>query len=215
MPVELTGECARVYKDLKASLISMLESGEIITVANKVALFTKFRQIVGGTLAGMGVLDANNAKIQALKDELSDHSEQAIIWSCFTEEINLLVMALGKDWSVVRFDGQTGEKDRDSAIEDFRSGKARLFIANPAAASQGLNLQNAHLQYWYSLPTQAKHYEQGEGRIHRSGQTETCVYKQIICEGTVDERISKLMKDKTDIMSSFRDGNIADVLELI
>jgi SNF2 family DNA or RNA helicase len=213
--VGMTGECARVYAELKKHLITMLESGEYVTVANKVALFTKFRQITGGTLAGVGVIEEGNAKLQALMDELVDHGEQAIVWSCFTEEINLLVRSLSRLCGVVRFDGQVSDAGRQEAIDKFRSGEARLFIANPAAASQGLNLQNAHIQYWYSLPTQAKHYEQGEGRIHRSGQTQACLYKSILCEGTVDYRIAQILKEKTDVMSSFRDGTIHDVLELI
>jgi len=215
LPVQLEGECARVYADMKANLFSMLKSGELVTVANKVALFTKFRQITGGTLAGSGIIDENPGKIQALVDELADHNEQAIIWSCFTEEIDLLVRKLGKLWTVARFDGKTGESDRVKAIDDFRSGAARLFIANPAAASQGLNLQCAHIQYWYSLPTQAKHFEQGEGRTHRSGQTHACLYKKIIAEGTVDERVARLMAEKTDLMAHFRDGTVADMIELV
>lgn len=216
MPVTLEGPCKRAYDELKATLLTMLDTGELVTVVNKIALFTKFRQIVGGTLAGVGIIDGNNAKIRALIGELGDHGEQAIVWSCFTEEINLLCDQLQKAGNTtVRFDGHTSDKDRESAIGDFRSGKARLFIANPAAASQGLNLQTAHIQYWYSLPTQAKHYEQGEGRTHRSGQTQACLYKKILAEGTVDYRISQILEDKTDVMSSFRDGTISDLISMI
>lgn len=215
MPVELTGPCAKAYKDLKDHLVTLLASGELVTVPNKVALFTKFRQITGGTLANIGVIDENPEKLQALIGELDDSGEQAIIWSCFTEEINLLERKLGKLWTVARFDGQTTEKDRQMAISGFQSKQTRIFLANPAAASQGLNLQSAHIEYWYSLPTQAKQYEQAEGRIHRSGQTEKCVYKSIIASGTVDERVAAILKDKTDVMAAFRDGTVADIIDLV
>ena len=215
LPVEFSGPGKKAYDDLKKHLIALLDSGEVVTVANKVALFTKFRQLTGGTLAGIGVIDANSPKVSALMDEIRDHNEQAIIWSSFTEEINLLVKTVGSEWPCVRFDGLTNEKDREAAIDVFSSGKARFFIANPAAASQGLNLQNAHLQYWISLPTQAKQYEQGEGRTHRSGQVHPCLYKQIIAEGTVDERVAELLAAKTDIMLQFREGTVADMIDLV
>lgn len=216
MPVQLEGECRRVYDELKTNLISMLQSGELLTVANKVALFTKFRQITGGTLAGIGVLSPRPEKLSGFLSEAMDTGEQAIVWSCFTEEINLIEKTLlSSGFTVARFDGLCSTAQREDAITRFQSGAARFFVANPAAASQGLNLQNAHIQYWYSLPTQAKHYEQGEGRIHRSGQTEPCVYKKILAVGTVDERIAEILKDKTDVMSAFRDGNVADILEVV
>lgn len=215
LPVTMSGPCEKAYSELKGQLMTLLDSGELVTVVNKVALFTKFRQITGGTLAGVGVIDPKNAKLTALLDELADSGEQAIIWSCFTEEINLLEATLKKLYPVVRFDGQTNNSDREEAIIKFRDGRARLFIANPAAASQGLNLQNAHIEYWYSMPTQAKQYEQAEGRIHRSGQRETCVYKRILCEGTVDARVARILDEKTDVMAAFRDGTVADIINLV
>ena len=215
MPVALAGESERLYRELKTKLITTLHNGDILTVANKVALFTKFRQLTGGTLAGIGVIDATNAKLEALFGELSDTNEQAIIWSCFTEEVNLLTSKLGKIFSVTRFYGQTSTLDRQTGIEDFTSGRVRLLVANPMAASQGLNLQNAHIQYWYSLPTSAKTYEQAEGRTHRSGQKEVCLYKKIVATDTVDERVAKILEEKTDIMLSFREGNVADIIDLI
>jgi SNF2 family DNA or RNA helicase len=215
MPVILSGESERLYGELKGKLIAHLSSGDVLTVPNKVALFTKFRQLTGGTLAGIGVIDASNAKLEALLGELSDSSEQAIIWSCFTEEINYIMVRLSRRFSACRFDGKTSQGDREAGISDFTAGRVRLLVANPMAASQGLNLQNAHIQYWYSLPTSAKTYEQAEGRTHRSGQKEVCLYKKIIASGTVDERVAQILESKTEIMLSFREGNVADIIDLV
>ena len=213
MPVKMEGESARIYKEMKNNLISMLDDGTIISVSNKIGLFMKFRQIVGGTLAEKGIIDSHPSKLQALVGEIEDSSEQAIIWCCFREEIDLLMDSFGK--IAVRFDGATMEKDRQLAVEEFVLGKKRLFIANPAVAGQGINLQSCHLQYWYSLPTSAKQLEQAEGRNHRAGQTETCVYKKILCENTVDYRIAQILEEKKDIMSTFREGTVSDIIDLI
>jgi len=215
LPVEMTGESKKIYDDMKKDLMHIFENGDIVTVANKISLFTKFRQITGGTLAGRGIIDDKNAKLQALMGELSDSSEQAIIWSCFTEEISLLCKKIREICTISRFDGMVSDESRQEAIRLFTAGEARVFIANPAAASQGLNLQNCSLEYWYSLPTSAKVYEQAEGRIHRSGQKNVCVYKKITATGTVDERVSTLLDEKKDVMLSFREGNVKDILELI
>jgi SNF2 family DNA or RNA helicase len=213
MPVSLEGPSAKIYNELKKSLIAMLDNGEVLTVANKAVLFMKFRQLVGGTLSGVGIIDDANSKIKALYNELSDSSEQAIIWSCFTEETNLIQTRLA-EFGIVRFDGQTSQNERTRAITSFVSGAARLIVANPAAAAQGLNLQNAHIEYWYSLPTSAKTYEQAEGRIHRSGQKDVCVYKSIQATNTVDDRVSEILRNKSDMMLSFREGTVADLIEL-
>lgn len=216
--VDLSPAQAKVYKDLKRDLMTWLDSGEAVTVQNKTSLFAKFRQITGGSMiteAGTVELEARPAKLDLLVDELSDTSEKAIIWAVFTHEVEMIARELAKVGETVTFHGATSEEDRVQAVERFNKGTARFFVANPAAGSRGLNLQaDCSLMYYYSLPAGAEHWLQSQDRIHRIGQTRTCVYRVLMARGTVDQRIYELLNQKVDIAQAFQSGKI-NLVELV
>ena len=214
--VEMTAPVRIVYEGLKNELVHQLESGAVITALNKMVLFTKFRQITGGTTVE-GLVDSNPGKLQALIDDLSDHDEQAIVWSSYANEIRLIYQRL-KDSGIpcVTFYGEDAQAARDLYRKEFEGKGARVFLANPSCGGRGLNLQaNCALQYWYSMPSSVDLYEQAEGRTWRSGQTRKCVYKSLITRGTADERVYELLSKKVEISEMFRDGTAEDVLSLL
>lgn len=216
--VDLSPAQGKVYKDLKRDLMTWLENGDALTVQNKTSLFAKFRQITGGSMItenGTVEVEAKPPKLELLVDELSDTSEKAIIWAVFTHEVEMIARELAKIGETVTFHGATSEEDRVSAVERFNKGTARFFVANPAAGSRGLNLQaDCSLMYYYSLPAGAEHWLQSQDRIHRIGQTRTCVYRILMARGTVDHRVWELLNQKVDIAQAFQSGRI-DLVELV
>lgn len=216
--VELSPKERKAYDDLKRDLFLLLKSGEVLTVVNKMALFAKFRQVVGGSVIhGEAVepIDGTPAKLRALLDDIEDTHEQAIVWAAFTHEIDMLVEALAPHGGVVRFDGHTPQAVREEGMRAFQAGEKRFFVANPAACSMGINLQNAHLQYFYSRTLSPSENSQAEDRIHRIGQDSPCVYKSLIAKDSVDVRIEAILLQKKDIRESFQLGTIQDMVEIV
>ena len=81
---------------------------------------------------------------------------------------------LGREDSVVMIHGGVGRQDRRQIQEAFLNDPAiRILLANDAA-SEGINLQRAHLMVNYDLPWNPNRIEQRFGRIHRIGQIEVC-----------------------------------------
>lgn len=215
--VELSDAQKQVYKQLKEFLAAMVRD-KIVTVPNKIALFTKFRQIPGGCINIEGesaIIDDDPPKLQALLSDLADTDEQAIIWCAFTHEIELVSKALSKIANTATFYGEGSQDARNSNMRLFQEGAVRFLVGNPAAGAYGLNLQNCHLQYNYSRVLSPSQSWQAEDRIHRPGQQLPCVYKTIIAQGTVDERIESLLAQKTDIRTRFQDMSIADMYDLV
>lgn len=216
MHVEMSGEQKRVYEELKSHLMSMVND-ELVTIQQKMTLFGKFRQIVGGTLLtenGVQVIDANPPKLQALADELEDTDEQSIIWCAFRHDVDQVCTKLGKIAPTVPYFGDTSDGDREKGRKAFADGHARYFVATEAAA-YGLNLQNCHLHYYYSRFLSPEANAQSEDRSHRIGQSAPCVYKSLVCKDTVDERIMEILGQKKDIRESFQSMTIADMIELV
>jgi len=215
--VELSDSQRRIYKELKEQLMALIEES-VLTVPNKVALFTKFRQITGGAINVKGeskIIDDSPPKLQMLLAELQDTDEQAIITAAFTHEIKMLVRELSKLAPTVAFFGDN-VVERDIGKRLFMEGKVRFMVLNPQAGAFGLNLQDhCHLQYSYSRVLSPSQNWQMEDRIHRPGQKEVCVYKTLITKGTVDERIEELLAAKTDIRAKFQDMTIEDIFNLV
>jgi SNF2 family DNA or RNA helicase len=227
LPVDLSAEQVKHYRALKQTMMTVLDSGEVISIEQKMTLFGKFRQLVGGAIIVDGVPErmAENPKLDALLAELSDNSGQAIIWASFRHEITAICEAIEKEFglgSAARYDGDTanpeGEKKR------FLDGKARFFVANPRKGGQGLNLQyNTSVQYWYSFPVELEQWLQARGRTPRAGQVEKCVYRLLVSrfpgEGrardTVDARILSILQSGEDILSRFQSGGIQDIEKLV
>jgi SNF2 family DNA or RNA helicase len=217
--VEMSEPIQTAYMQLKKHLATLIDD-KVLTVPNKIALFTKFRQITGGAVKiedEVQIIDARPPKLQALLADLSDTDEQAVIWAAFTQEIELIAYTLEAEGfgHAVRFYGQESQETRDEAKREFQSGKARFIVINPQCGAFGLNLQQCHLMYFYSRSLRPADNWQGEDRIHRSGQDTACVYKALITKGTVDERIEALLTAKTDIRTQFQDMTIADMYNMV
>lgn len=79
----------------------------------------------------------------------------------------------------------------------WNAGEIQLLLAHPQSAGHGLNLQyGGCILVWYGLCWSLEYYQQLNKRLHRPGQTDTVFIHHIICEGTVDERVMKVLPDK-------------------
>jgi SNF2 family DNA or RNA helicase len=217
MHVEMSAKQKAVYQELKDSLATFL-NGELFTIQAKNTLFAKFRQITGGTIKFDGerhLIDEHNPKLEALIADLQGTDEQAIIWAVYQHEVDIIAHRLLELGTVGKYNGEVKQEDRDRIKAEFQEGKIRFLVANPTVGSFGLNLQNCHIQYDYSLDPSPGKNVQKEDRIHRPGQTFECVYKTLVARGTVDERLAQLIERGVDILEGFASMTIKDFISLI
>lgn len=195
---------ARAYQTMEDSYEVRLESGEVTAMLVIVQLL-RFQQIVSGFL-----MDENDVLIElgenprlALLREIAEDTEgKMIIWAKFTHDIDVIMAALKEDGvEAVRYDGQTKAEGRAEAIERFQNGTARAFVANPAAAGEGLTLHAATTVVYYNNSFKLTDRLQSEDRAHRIGQKHAVTYIDIIATDTVDEKIVGALRDKLDIAS--------------
>src|SRR5699024_7857076 len=107
----------------------------------------------------------DNPRIEALMDILSK-DEKAIIYCRYESEVSQLCKLLPGS---VRFDGKTSLKERNKALEAFRSDK-QFLIANKNCAGFSLNLQFCHKIIYFSNDWELGRRLQSEDRVHRIGQ---------------------------------------------
>ena len=206
-----------IYNELKDKLFVEYEGHEL-TVLNKLSIWLRFQQIVGGFFPTdeEELIFIGSPKMDRLLYDLEGNDNDAvIIWAAFVAEIkliaNTLQSAFPKDRTAT-FYGGTKKKDRSRIIDDFQEGKIRFLVANPEVGGVGLNLQRSNLHYYYSNSYKPEPRWQSEDRSHRDGQHWPVVYKDIFIKGTVDDNIKKSRERNVAIAEFFKDNNIEDLI---
>ena len=200
--IELNDEEASAYSDLKRQMMTILTSGELVAIDQKISLYQKFRQLCGGWIEPSLPVTKTPSKLAALLDLVSDNKESAVIFAVYTHEIVQICEALGD--LAGRYDGSVSINDRQQNVDDFNDGKLRFLVVQPMAGAYGLNLQaNCNTIIYYSRPNSPEVFQQSQDRIHRIGQTSTCFYIDLVAEGRIDEKIIEALEAKEDLSKLF------------
>ena len=119
-------------------------------------------------------------------------------------------------WNVVSVLGGMTDSAKQSAVDDFQSGRASIFVGNYESAGVGLTLTRAN--QWVSVenPWTPASLSQAEDRCHRFGQSEAVTCWNLLgvrSNGvdTIDERLFALLNSKQEVLSSVLDGFAEDL----
>lgn len=131
-----------------------------------------------------------------LADRMDDPAQKVLIWTSFVENINALRQRYAR-WNPVCIHGAIRNEERDAAVKAFKTDpETRVFIANPAAAREGLTLTEANFAIYLDRTFNLVDYLQSQDRIHRISQTRDCEIVLLIAQNTVDEFIDFTLEQK-------------------
>lgn len=224
----MEGEQKRVYNDIAKSMMSLYEGSEI-TILHKHICYMRLQQVTSGffpyeeevykafTEESMEVFPEMEFKVKPLKDNIKlkvlmeelediDPEQSIILWAHFIHDQKLLYDRLSEKYGSEHVGLYRGsDKYKNEIKKAFQAGEIKKFISGDTG-SEGLNLQISHLQYFYSNNFKADKRDQKEKRSHRIGQKDTVICSDLLCKGTVDERIYDVLKMKLDLIDYFRDS---------
>jgi SNF2 family DNA or RNA helicase len=131
-----------------------------------------------------------------LADALEEPETKAIVWTCFTDNVDRLAKHLRR-FGALRVHGKMSINDRNQSLSRFRDdATARVLIATPGAAKEGLTLTVANHAIFYDRSFSLDDYLQAQDRIHRISQTRPCYIYNLMMRGTVDEWVDELLGAK-------------------
>jgi SNF2 family DNA or RNA helicase len=153
-------------------------------------------------------LEFNHRRIETLMDAIYDipAGEKIIIWCKFQYDIDQIGRALEKEFgrgSVAYFYGALSERKRSEQVERFRNG-ARFFLATQSCGGHGLTLNEASYVVFYNNTFKYSERLQAEDRCHRIGQDRKVLYIDIECVDSIDERISRALANKGNVVDAFK-----------
>lgn len=207
-PLEMSKEQARLYNSLRDEFRAETESGSV-TATLPIVRLLRLQQILCGYYPeddpdedeeGQNLVEVPgpNPRLEALKDLVEEAADKTIIWARFRPDIDRIMEVVGDRG--VRYDGAVSDDARAAAKRRFQNGDAQFFVANPAAASEGLTLHAAKTVIYYSNSFKFIHRQQSQDRAHRAGMDERPVYYiDLFVPGSVDEQIIANLRAKRDI----------------
>lgn len=143
--------------------------------------------------------DQNPGKVGELTrlvEEAVDDASKIIVWTSFVDNVDWLCELLAK-FGAVKVHGQLEMDARNRAIEEFKNNSsARILVATPGAAKEGLTLTVANHAIFYDRSFSLDDYLQAQDRIHRISQEMPCYIWTLISENTVDEWVDALLSAK-------------------
>ncbi|MFC4223090.1 DEAD/DEAH box helicase [Lysinibacter cavernae] len=159
------------------------------------------------SLLGDEYSDIPSSKLDILCEQLEDvvaEGHRALVFSQFTSYLKKAadrLEAAGIPYSYL--DGSTLK--RGTAIEDFTTGEATVFLISLKAGGFGLNLTRADyvflLDPWWNPATES----QAVDRAHRIGQTKNVMVYRLIATDTIEEKVMKLKERKAALFDAVVD----------
>lgn len=107
----------------------------------------------------------------------------------------------------VVIDGSVTGRKRTDSVRLFQTNKrTRLLVGNWIAAGIGLTLTAAHNIASLDFPWTPGHLMQGEDRVYRIGQTEDVTIHYLVALGTIEEKLMKILRTKSEVLDSVLNG---------
>lgn len=142
-----------------------------------------------------------NPKIQELVDIVDEIPGKLIVWCRFRAEIASISKALSPYGKVVEFHGGVPLEERSEARRAFQTDPdVRFFVAQISTGGIGITLTAASVEVYFSNSFSLEERIQSEDRVHRIGQTETCVYIDLVMDDGkkpwTDSKVLKALREK-------------------
>ncbi|WP_390898524.1 DEAD/DEAH box helicase [Streptomyces fulvoviolaceus] len=220
--VSLTAEQASLYEAVVRETMAKIAEAEGIARRGLVLkLLTALKQICNHPaqyLRQSNPLRGRSGKLDLL-DELVDtitaEGESVLVFTQYKQMATLLEKHLAERGTPTLFlHGGTPVPRREEMVERFQRGEVPVFLLSLKAAGTGLNLTRAthvvHYDRWWNPAVE----DQATDRAYRIGQDKPVQVHKLIAEGTVEDKVAKLLESKRALADAVVGSGEAALTEL-
>ena len=211
LSVDLSDEEKALYEAMRRQALKDIaaadEQQKRFTV---LAQLTKLRQAACHPRLVRPTSKIGSAKLELVGEtllEILESGHKALIFSQFVKHLKIVEnWVKGQGIAYQYLDGSTPGKKRTQSVDAFQSGEGDVFLISLKAGGTGLNLTEAdyvlHLDPWWNPAAE----DQASDRAHRIGQQRPVTVYRFVSEGTIEEQIIALHKDKRDLADQILSG---------
>ena len=197
------------FKLLDSDLSGMKRKGLIL------AFLMRFKQICNHPsqyLADGGYELEKSGKIKRLLEiceEINERQEKVLVFTQFREITDILDRYLSETFGQKGYvlHGGTTPKKRAKMVESFQKEEGGpYFVLSLKAGGTGLNLTQAnhviHFDRWWNPAVE----NQATDRAYRIGQKKNTLVHKMVCKGTIEEKISHIIREKSELAEKIIEG---------
>lgn len=105
--------------------------------------------------------------------------------------------------------GETPTPERQRIIQEFQEGNLRVLLGSLHASGVGINLHRADTAIFAEIDWTPAILDQAEGRLHRIGQRQSCLFIYPVISGSIDAKILKVLTRKEKVIQEAIDTLLA------
>ena len=207
----------RKREDVLAELPQLTESREWCTLLpGEAAVYED--AVLAGDLPRMRQVSWNipalseSSKARRLLElvrEAGEDGRKILVFSFFLDTLRAVVDLLG-DRCLNPIHGAVSPLRRQEILDEFeRAPAGTVLAAQIQAGGTGLNIQCASVIILCEPQLKPSIENQAISRAYRMGQTRHVLVYRLLCEGTVDERLVRLLEEKQAVFDAFADESDA------
>jgi len=188
--VSLPPEARRAYDQLERDLLLPLAGDAVVTAQTAAVVTNKLLQMANGAVydEARKAHAIHAAKLDALEDLVeAANGQPVLVYYGYQHDLQRIMEKFPQARQLVT----------PQDVKDWNEGKVPLMLAHPDSAGHGLNLQaGGHILVWFGLTWSLEKYQQANGRLYRQGQRQPVTIYHIVAEGTMDERVLRVLEGK-------------------
>lgn len=148
-------------------------------------------------------------RLMEIINEATEEGRKVIVFSFFLDTIKKITNYLG-DQCYGPINGSISPQRRQEIIDEFDTAPAgSVLAAQIQAGGTGLNIQSASVVIICEPQFKPSIENQAISRAYRMGQTRNVLVYRLLCENSVDEKITDLLATKQEIFDAFADESVA------
>lgn len=197
VPFTLGMKAQKAYDQMEMAAVAKLDTG-LITAINAASVVTKMLQMASGAVYDeSGEYHLVDESRYELIGDLVEARKFCVVFFLWRHQRDQLQAHFTKrKITHTLIDGSVSDKKREEAVTYFQNGFYRVLLAHPASAAHGLTLTKGTSTIWSSPTYNLEHWLQGNRRIYRAGQKYKTETVNVIAEGTIEERVYRVLSDK-------------------
>ncbi len=204
--VEMLPKQKQAYDSFKKRHTALLDSGTAMAL-DPLTELTRLTQLASAC-ADVNAADEfrlclPSSKVEALLELLEDMGEQQLVVFAVSRQLIDIATSVLEDKGIpcsVVVGGQT-DYARQSAIDEFQAGRARVILLTLGAGSEAITLTAASTVCFLQRSWSMVQNRQAEDRVHRIGQeADKVVIIDLVAPNTVEEHIAAAVEAKGDML---------------
>ena len=198
--LEMSDEQSSFYSNLQQGIVEEADRVNIKT-SSLLGLVTRLRQAATcpNVLTSKEMKNCKLERARDLIEEIVDNGEKVVVFSTFKEPIYKLQEMI-KEYNPLIGTGDLSDEEVSNNIDKFQKDpKYKVFLCTTSKCGTGITLTAASYEIFLDSVWTAALETQCEDRCYRVGTNKTVFIYKLIAEGTIDERIQKILKRKQGI----------------